>query len=176
MTEIRVAHTADLAPATLAAVRALLEDVFDDFADTDWAHSLGGMHATAWEDGEPIGHAAVVQRQLRHRGKALRTGYVEGVAVRADRQGRGVGAALMTSVERIVLGAYDLGALSSSEMAVPFYTGRGWQLWQGKSSAMTPSGMRPTEDDDGGVYVLPVSVELDLSAELTCDWRDGDVW
>jgi len=24
--------------------------------------------------------------------------------------------------------------------------------------------------------VLPVSVELDTTAEITCDWRDGDVW
>jgi hypothetical protein len=24
--------------------------------------------------------------------------------------------------------------------------------------------------------VLPVAMELDLTGELTCDWRDGDVW
>jgi aminoglycoside 2'-N-acetyltransferase I len=24
--------------------------------------------------------------------------------------------------------------------------------------------------------VLPISVELDTTAEITCDWRDGDVW
>jgi hypothetical protein len=24
--------------------------------------------------------------------------------------------------------------------------------------------------------VLELSVPLDLEAELTCDWRDGDVW
>ena len=176
MTELRVAHTADLAPDTLAAVRALLKGVFDDFDDTGWAHSLGGMHVIALADGAPIGHASVVQRQLLYQGRALRTGYVEGVAVRADRRRRGVGDALMASVDRIVRGGYELGALSSSAVAVPLYTGRGWQLWQGKSSAMTPNGVRPTEDDDGGIYVLPVSVELDLSAELTCDWRDGEVW
>ena len=48
--------------------------------------------------------------------------------------------------------------------------------WQGPLSALTPSGVTRTEDADGAVYVLPVSLPLDLTAELTCDWRDGDVW
>jgi aminoglycoside 2'-N-acetyltransferase I len=43
-------------------------------------------------------------------------------------------------------------------------------------SALTPDGVVRTEDDDGSVYVLPVAVPLDLSGELACDWRDGDVW
>ena len=93
MIEMQTAHTADLDGATLGAVRALLEAVFaGDFTEHDWEHSLGGVHALVWEGGEPIGHAAVVQRRLLHRGRALRAGYVEGVAVRADRRGRGHGA------------------------------------------------------------------------------------
>ena len=65
-----------------------------DFYEDDWEHSLGGQHALAWDGDELIGHAAVIQRRLIHGGRALRTGYVEGVGVRADRQGRGVGGAL----------------------------------------------------------------------------------
>lgn len=173
---VHVAHTADLDTATRAAVRALLDEAFDgDFGDEDWAHTLGGMHATAWEDGELVGHAAVVQRQLLHDGRALRTGYVEGVAVRAGYRGRGVGHAVMAPLERIIRAAYDLGALSSSEMAVPFYEARGWRRWEGPSWALTPAGVTRTEDDDGGIYVLPVT-EVTVTADLTCDWRDGDVW
>jgi aminoglycoside 2'-N-acetyltransferase I len=26
------------------------------------------------------------------------------------------------------------------------------------------------------VFVLPVGIDLDASAALACDWRDGDVW
>jgi aminoglycoside 2'-N-acetyltransferase I len=33
-----------------------------------------------------------------------------------------------------------------------------------------------TPDDDGAVWVLGLSAPLDLDGELTCDWRDGDVW
>jgi hypothetical protein len=44
-TRARTAHTADLAPAELGAVRALLDAAFDgDFGDDDWDHGLGGMH------------------------------------------------------------------------------------------------------------------------------------
>jgi aminoglycoside 2'-N-acetyltransferase I len=37
-------------------------------------------------------------------------------------------------------------------------------------------GIRRTEDDDDAVHVLLLGMPLDLSAGLTCDWRDGDVW
>lgn len=177
MIEVRTAHTADLDAATLAAIPALLRDVFDgDFDETDWEHSRGGMHAVAWDGPELIGHAAVVQRRLVHAGRALRTGHVEGVGVRADRRGAGVGGLLMAEIERIVRGAYEVGALGATDMAAPLYVRRGWQRWLGPTSALTPAGVVRTPDDDGGVYVLPVAVELDLSGELTCDWRDGEVW
>jgi aminoglycoside 2'-N-acetyltransferase I len=109
MAEVRTAHTADLDAATLAAGRALLDDVFDDLTDHDWEHALGGMHALVWEGAELVGHASVIQRRLLYDGRALRTGYVEGVGVRADRRGRGYGAAMMDALERVVRGAYELG-------------------------------------------------------------------
>jgi|SRR5215210_5910635 len=177
MTSVRTAHTADVDPATLAAARALLYDVFEgDVDEEDWEHSLGGIHALAWDGAELVGHASVVQRRLLHGGRALRAGYVEGVGVRADRRRHGLGGALMEALERVVRGAYDLGALGSTDEAARFYQGRGWQLWRGPSWALTPEGIRRTKDEDGGIYVLPAAVPLDLEGDLTCDWRDGDVW
>ena len=176
MAQLRTAHTADLDAATLAVARALLYDVFEDMTDDDWEHALGGVHALAWDGAELVGHGSVVQRRLLYQGRALRTGYVEGVGVRAGQRNRGHGSAIMTELERVVRNAYDLGALGATDEAVDFYRGRGWQRWEGPSSTLTPSGVRRTEDDDGGIYVLPVTIPLDPSAELTCDWRDGDVW
>jgi aminoglycoside 2'-N-acetyltransferase I len=174
---VSLAHTADLDPAVLDAAHALLRDVFPgDWYESDWEHSLGGLHALAWEDETLIGHAAVVQRRLLHAGRALRTGYVEGVGVRAERQGRGVGGALMTAIENVIRGAYDIGALGATDEAQPMYLKHGWQRWEGRLSALTPSGVVRTAEEEGAVFVLPVAVELDLTAELTCDWRDGDVW
>ncbi len=176
MAEVCTAHTADLDAASRRAARALLEDVFEDMTDHDWEHALGGIHALVWEEGELIGHASLIQRRLLHGGRALRTGYVEAVAVRADRRGRGHGAAMMAALERVARHAYDLGALGATGEAAAFYAARGWQLWLGPTSALTPTGIHRTEEEDGGIYVLPLGAPLDLSGELTCDWRDGDVW
>jgi len=176
MAQVRIAHTADLGAVTLAAARALLYDVFDDMTDHDWEHALGGVHALVWEGAELVGHASVIQRRLLYGGRALRTGYVEGVAVRADCRGRGHGAAMMDALERVVRGAYQLGALGATDAAAAFYAARGWTLWRGPCSALTPSGVRRTEEDDGCIYVLPLELQLDLFSELTCDWRDGDPW
>jgi aminoglycoside 2'-N-acetyltransferase I len=173
---LRVAHTADLDAATLRAARALLYDVFDDLEEDDWDHALGGIHALVWEGEELIGHASVVQRRLLHGGRALRTGYVEGVGVRADRRGRGHGAVMMGELERVIRGAYDLGALGAADEAAGFYAARGWRQWQGPTSALSPDGIVRTEDEDGGIFAFPVAVPLDLSGSLTCDWRDGEVW
>ncbi|MFJ9409433.1 GNAT family N-acetyltransferase [Streptomyces sp. NPDC101393] len=176
MTEVRIAHTADLDTATLKAARTLLYDVFDDMTAEDWEHALGGLHALIHEGGVLTGHACVVQRRLLHGGRALRCGYVEGVGVRADRRGHGLGAALMGALEPVVRRAYDLGALGASDEAAAFYAARGWQLWRGRSWAFTPDGIRRTPDEDGCIYVFPGSARLDLDADLTCDWREGDVW
>ena len=70
----------------------------------------------------------------------------------------------------------DLGALGATDEAVPLYERRGWRKWLGPTSALTPTGIVRTTDEDGFIYVLPGSHPLDLRGELTCDWRDGDVW
>lgn len=83
---------------------------------------------------------------------------------------------MMGALERVVRGAYELGALGTTDQAADFYAARGWKLWKGPTSALTPTGITRTEEDDGSIYVLPGVVSLDRSGELTCDWRDGDVW
>jgi aminoglycoside 2'-N-acetyltransferase I len=171
---IETAHTSALPQRTLRAARALLDDVFaGEMTDSDWDHALGGVHALAWEDGELVGHASVVQRRLVCGGRARRTGYVEGVGVRADRRRRGIAGALMASLEDVIGRAYELGALGASEMAIPFYASRGWRAWEGPLAALTPDGVVATPDERGAVFVLG---ELDVTGTLLCDWRDGDVW
>jgi aminoglycoside 2'-N-acetyltransferase I len=177
MTGVRTAHTADLDRATLEAAHALLDAAFaGDFDEHDWEHALGGIHALVWEGDELVAHGSVIQRRLLHGGRALRTGYVEAVAVNADRRGRGHGAAVMAALEPVIRRAYDLGALGASDIGARLYVARGWQQWQGPTWALTPTGLRRTKDEDGGVYVLPGAAPLDLSGDLACDWRDGDVW
>ncbi|HLL68535.1 MAG TPA: GNAT family N-acetyltransferase [Geodermatophilus sp.] len=177
MVTVEVRHTAHVPGQVLAAVRRLLDEAFDGaFDDADWDHTLGGLHALAWQDGALVGHGAVVQRRLVHGGRALRAGYVEGVAVGPGHRRRGVASAVMSELEELVRGAYDLGALSASDDGAALYTARGWQRWRGPTSVLTPSGTVRTPEDDGAVFVLPASGTLDLDGSLTCDWRDGDAW
>jgi aminoglycoside 2'-N-acetyltransferase I len=176
MAELRTAHTAALATEELRAIRVLLDEAFDgDITDDDYEHGLGGIHALVWEGSELIGHGSVVMRRLLNGGRALRTGYVEAVAVRSDRRRLGHGAAVMRALEQVIRGGYEVGALGSAEDAAGFYTGRGWHRWTGTASVITPTGPRRTEDDEDCIYLLPVTAEL-VPGDLACDWRDGDPW
>lgn len=176
----RLVHTADLDNETRDEARRMVIDAFGggdlDFTDADWDHTVGGMHALISHHGALIGHAAVVQRHLLYRDSALRCGYVEGVAVREDWRGQGLAGALMDAVEQVLRGAYELGALSASQAGRNLYAARGWLPWRGPTSVLAPTGIARTPDDDGSIFVLPVSVDLDTSEAITCDWRNGDVW
>ena len=177
MTDLVIAHTGHLDSGVLNTARTLLEDVFEgDFADDDWEHSLGGVHALLWDGPDLIGHASLIQRRLLHGGRALRTGYVEGVGVRPDRRRQGHGGTMMAALEQVARGAYEIGALGATDEGAAFYAARGWVPWRGPTSVLTPTGVVRTEDDDGAVFVLPLSAPVDLGGVLTCDWRDGDTW
>ena len=177
----RLIHTSDLDSDTLHnAKRLLVEAYAGEFSDADWDHSLGGMHAVIAHRGALIAHAAVVQRRLIYRGIALRCGYVEGVAVREDWRGQGLGNAVLDAAEQVIRGAYPIGALSASGAGARLYRPRGWLSWRGSTWTLSPAGPQRTPQDDGSVYVLPANADLDRDldpeADLMCDWRDGDVW
>jgi aminoglycoside 2'-N-acetyltransferase I len=176
VTELRTAHTADLDASILSAIRDLMNAVFDGVSDDTFDNALGGMHALLYENGELIAHGSVVQRRLLHGGRALRTGYIEGVAVHAGHRRQGHGGAVMAELERIIQAAYPLGALGASPEGALLYAARGWQQWQGPTSAMTPDGITRTADLDGAIYVLPLSVQVDLTGDLTCDYRPAALW
>ncbi len=82
----------------------------------------------------------------------------------------------MGELERVIHGAYELGALGASDAGAQLYAGRGWQLWRGQPSTLTPAGVVRTLEEDGCIFVFAASVELDFTGELTCDYRDGDAW
>ena len=177
MADILLSHTSSLDTATLTEIRTLLVGAFDgEFGDEDWDHTLGGVHVLFRKDGALVAHGAVVQRRLLHGGRALRTGYVEGVAVRADCRRRGYGRSVMERLAEVIAGAYEVGALSAGEDAARLYRSLAWQRWEGRTWVLGPDGPERTPDEDGTIYVLPLTAELDLWGDLACDWRDGDVW
>jgi len=171
---VSVRHTAQLSAEDLALARALCDASFDDFGDADWEHALGGMHALVEDGGTLVAHGSLVMRRMVHRGRALRCGYVEAVAVRDDHRRRGHGHHVMAALEDLAP-AYDLLALCSSPEGRPLYESRGWSLWRGPTSVLAPDGPVATPDEDS-IYVLGGSAGLDLDGPIACDWRDGDVW
>ncbi|MEV3972044.1 GNAT family N-acetyltransferase [Streptomyces sp. NPDC050698] len=177
-TRVRTAHTADLTPAELDAVRRLLDAAFDgDFGDDDWDHGLGGMHTLVHDDKGLAAHGAVVMRRVCHRGRWLRTGYVENVAVRADARRTGLGGRVMAELERVVDRAYDLGALSASDDGARLYASRGWRSWTGEVHALSPRhGVVRMPEEEGSTWVRTApGRSLDPTHPLLFDWRDGDV-
>lgn len=172
---LRTAHTADVPAVELRAARALMDLAFEgDFSDADWAHGLGGMHALVQDaDGTVLAHGSVVQRRVLHDGRSLRVGYVENVAVHPGRQREGLGGQVMSALERIVDGGYDLGVLSPSDEGLRLYRAHGWVTWPGLVGTLGPRGVEHMPDEDPPMLW---NADLDPAHPLLIDWRDGDVF
>jgi aminoglycoside 2'-N-acetyltransferase I len=172
-----VRRTDDLSGEELRRLRAALNDAFDkSFSDDDWEHTVGGLHVLVQEDDLVVAHAAVVPRTLVTGARSLSTGYVEGVATRRDRRHHLYATRAMQSAGEIITRDYELGALSTG---VPdLYRHLGWESWRGPTYADSPKGRLRTADEDDGVMVLRTDRTrgIDLTADLTCDWRTGDLW
>jgi len=182
--QVRRLATAELTPAEIGRIRGLLYDAFapgvgDDsggFSGEDWAHASGGTHVVLDVDGTIVAHAAVVPRDLRIGHRAVRAGYVEAVATDPGWQGWGLGSIVMEAVADVIRTDFELGALSTGRDT--FYERLGWTRWKGRTGVRRDGALVRTPDDDGGIFLLPGSVPLDLDpkATISCEWRPGDVW
>lgn len=134
-----------------------------------------GVHLYVRDAGEIASHLMIVERALQAgSAPALRTGYVELVATRPDRQGRGLASRLMRAVIED-LTDFDLGALSPSDSA--FYERLGWEMWRGPRFVREGDTLRATPEEDVMVYRTPrTPAWLDLDLALSCEWREGEVW
>jgi aminoglycoside 2'-N-acetyltransferase I len=175
---MRIARTVKLPPNLLDKLKKMLEEAYDEPFVEDWDHALGGTHFIIEENGEPVSHASVVERFLETEGRTLRTGYVEAVATRRDRQGRGLGSRVMEAATQHIKRKYQLGALGTGEF--DFYARFGWEVWRGRTSVRMETGeVARTPDEDGYVMILRTQstpTDLDVTAPISCDWRSGDVW
>jgi len=182
--ELVVGRTDELAAGLLIDARQLMDAAFDDpeepdeaFTDDDWEHALGGTHVLVVDEhGRVVSHAAVVDRIIDVGGRPLRTGYVEGVATRADAEGQGHGSRVMARIGELIAERHQLGALGTG--AFHFYERLGWERWQGPSFVRRGEELHRTAEDDDGIMVLRIDRSLapDLTAPISCDDRPGDVW
>ena len=163
--------------ARLAEIRALLLAAFGpDFSDEDWEHALGGWHVVVAEGGAVRSHAAVVPRRLEVDGRFLRAGYVEAVATHPARRREGLASSAMAELSRVLAGAFELGALSTS--AHEFYRRLGWERWRGPTYVRDGARLVRSPDEDDGIMVLRFGAtqDLDLTGPIICEARRGDAW
>ncbi len=173
-----VAESGDIDPTTRAALRGLWRHAFADrFSDDDADHAYGGVHVLAYEQGDVVGHASVVPREIRFGDAPWRTiGYVEAVAVDPHHQGRGLGRLVMTRLQREIDRRHEVAMLSTGR-ATGFYERLGWECWQGRSFTQTGSGAHP-DGEHGGLMIRRAASDLvpDLTVDVTCRDRAGDAW
>ena len=178
--DVLIAEPGELSRDDLSSAEKLVRSAFGDgFREHDWLHGVDGVHVLITEDDKLLAHAAVVTRTLRHGGEVFDTGYVEGVGVRGDQQGRGLGRLLMDHAESLIRTRHDIGALNAVESAASFYAGRGWQIWDGPTQADTPDEVIDTYDAADRIFLLPTDAtthSFAKSVPLICDWRIGDLW
>jgi aminoglycoside 2'-N-acetyltransferase I len=177
---VRSVLTAELTADDLLQMRDLLWAAFppgeEGFTEDDWQHGMGGRHFIAEADGMIVSHASVIEREIHIGGVPLRTGYVEAVGTRPQRQRQGFGTAVMQAATDHIRDTYALGVLGTGESA--FYERLGWQTWLGRAYVRTRDGPERTPDEEGYIMVLrtPSTPELERDASISCDWRPGDVW
>ncbi|MGB3485557.1 MAG: GNAT family N-acetyltransferase [Mycobacterium sp.] len=180
MVEVLIAEPGELGRDQLADAEILVRNAFgSNFRSHDWLHAVEGVHVVATSGTSLVAFAAVVARTLHHNGVAFGTGYVEGVAVRGDMQGSGLGRMVMDRAENIIRSRHQLGALNAVDTAADFYGARGWQPWTGHTQAAGPAGVVDTYDDGDRIYLLYPgwqAAPLDPTTALICDWRPGDLW
>jgi aminoglycoside 2'-N-acetyltransferase I len=135
----------------------------------------GATHVLGRLQGSLVTHALWVTRWLQV-GDAplLRTAYVEAVATDQEFRRRGLAQAVM---EETVEGIQDFDIAGLSPFSVDYYGRLGWELWRGALFIRSGDSVeRSPEDEEVMIYRLPRTPELDLSASLSAEWREGELW
>jgi aminoglycoside 2'-N-acetyltransferase I len=161
-----------ISPSVRTAILALCRRAyghalsFDDL--TVKAHVIG------YYDGHVVSHALWVTRWLQvAAGPLLRTAYVEAVATDPNYQHRGFATQIMRTLAEAVKD-YELAALCPAEDRL--YLRLGWLCWKGPRFIRSATGRIPTPEETVMILRLPRTPALDLSAPLSVEWRDGELW
>jgi nodulation protein A len=136
-------------------------------AGRSWSSARPELRLVASVNGRPVAHLAVLRRFLQVEERAVLVGDVGLVTVDPDRQGTGLGAALLTRGQ-VTLAGLDLpfGFLTCGEHVAGFYATAGWVPVPGPTRMVRADGRVQVY---GGVsMVLPVGRGVDA-------WPAGQV-
>jgi aminoglycoside 2'-N-acetyltransferase I len=132
-------------------------------------------HVLGTYNGLLVSHALWVTRYVQVGTRpVLKTAYVEAVATEKAYRNRGFATAIMKRLA-CEIQDYDLAALSPFSAA--YYQRLGWELWQGPLSIRTENGLLPSPTEEQVMILrLAGTPDLDLSAPISVEWREGEVW
>ena len=158
-----------------AEVVDLCTRAFEEDYQTHMDTFHGAIHVLGNLEERLVTHALWVPRWLQIGDAApLRTAYVEGVATDIDYRRRGFAQTVMKKVIDEVQ-AFDIAALSPFK--VSYYERLDWELWRGALFIRTENSIERSPDDEQVmIYRLPQTPQLDLSASMSVEWREGEVW
>jgi aminoglycoside 2'-N-acetyltransferase I len=177
---LEVAARETLDDAARAEIVALCEAAYEEDFSRLFELFPESVHVLARDArGSLVSHAEFVPRWLQAAGQGvMRTAYVESVATSPSARRQGLATAVLRQLLDVVAAdaAWELAALSPSDAA--FYERRGWELWRGPLAIRRDGRIEPTpEDEQVMIHRLPrTPAALDLSARLTAEWREGDLW
>ena len=135
----------------------------------------GGRHVLAFEGPALVAHAVATTRWLQPEGlPELWTAYIDAVSTVPERQGRGIGSAVMERLAAEV-GDHDVACLQTDR--VSFYARIGWELWRGPLAGRDGTRLIPTPEQRGVMVLrLPRTPPLDLDRLLTIERQPSRIW
>jgi aminoglycoside 2'-N-acetyltransferase I len=169
-----VSPASQLARPQRAEIIELCSIAYEEDFSRVFDELVNSVHVRARVNGELVSHAAWVTRWLQpNGGRPLRTAYVEAVATSPPHQRNGYATAVMRELQACVED-WELGALSPFDVA--YYERFGWEVWRGPLAIRTEGGLLPTPDETVMILRLARTPPLDLDAQLTAEWRIGELW
>ncbi|MBO1330799.1 GNAT family N-acetyltransferase [Streptomyces sp. VRA16 Mangrove soil] len=173
---VDVRRTDQLTPAELAELRAMLVECFGPrYDERSWQHCLGGLHYLLRYEDRLVSHGALVPRRFRQGGQDLDGVYGESMATLPALRHRGLGSVVVSMATAEIRLHHTIGVFAAGKYE--FYERLGWRKWRGPTYVETAQGPRPAAPARGAVmFRLPQHSTIDPDADLTTDWRDGDIW
>jgi aminoglycoside 2'-N-acetyltransferase I len=172
---IQVVRSESLSDAERRSVISLCNRAFEEDLEPLFDTFVDATHVLGYYGGSLVSHALWVARDLQVGTSPLsRTAYIEAVATEQPYRNRGFATAIMKRVAEEIQD-FDLAALSP--FSVAYYERLGWELWRGPLFIRTEDSLLPSPDDEEVMILrLPGTPDLDLSAPLSAEWREGELW
>jgi aminoglycoside 2'-N-acetyltransferase I len=172
---IQVVQSASLSETDRKRIIALCNRAYGEDIEPLFNTFVGATHVTGYRNGRLMSHALWVTRCLQvGDAPCLRTAYIGAVATDPAYRNRGFATAIMKRIATEIQD-FELAALSPSSVA--FYERLGWELWRGPLFIRTESGLLSSSAEEQVMILrLPQTPPLDLSAPLSAEKREGELW